>query len=128
MIRQQATAKRLKPVFEFISTNYMGTIAVEKGARLAHLSPSRFSRIFKQISGMTFVNYITHFRLSRALRMLRESSATIGEIALATGFSDQSYFDRRFKAAFGQTPNQIRRSINTQEPARSSQLLPDKVE
>jgi hypothetical protein len=35
MIRQQATAKRLKPVFEFISTNYMGTIAVEKGARLA---------------------------------------------------------------------------------------------
>jgi AraC-like DNA-binding protein len=106
----------------------MGTIAVEKGARLAHLSPSRFSRIFKQISGMTFVNYITHFRLSRALRMLRESSATIGEIALATGFSDQSYFDRRFKAALGQTPNQIRRSINTQEPARSSQLLPDKVE
>ncbi len=112
MIRQQATADRLKPVFEYISTNYIETIAVEKGARLAHLSPSRFSRVFKQLSGMTFVNYITHVRLSRALRMLRESSATIAEIALATGFSDQSYFDRRFKAAFGQTPNQIRRSIN----------------
>jgi AraC-like DNA-binding protein len=128
MIRQQATAERLTPVFEFISRNYAESIAVEKGARLAHLSPSRFSRIFKQISGMTFVNYITHVRLSRALRMLRESSVTIAEIALATGFSDQSYFDRRFKAAFGQTPNQIRRSINAQEPARSSQLFPDKVE
>jgi AraC-like DNA-binding protein len=128
MVRQQATAERLKPVFEFISTHYAETIAVEKGARLAHLSESRFSRIFKQISGMTFVDYITHVRLSRALRMLRESSANIAEVALATGFSDQSYFDRRFKAAFGQTPNQIRSSIKRPAPARSNQLLPDKIE
>ena len=77
MIRQQATAERLRPVFEFISRNYAEAIAVEKGARLAHLSQSRFSRVFKEFSGMTFVDYLTHFRLSRALRPLRESSATI---------------------------------------------------
>jgi transcriptional regulator GlxA family with amidase domain len=59
---------------------------------------------------MTFVDYLTHVRLSRALRLLRESSATIAEVALTTGFADQSYFDRRFKAAFGKTPNQVRRS------------------
>lgn len=112
MIRQQATAERLKPVFEFISRNYADTISVEQGSRLAHLSQSRFSRVFKQISGMTFVNYVTHVRLSCALRQLKESSATIAEVALATGFSDQSYFDRRFKAAFGKTPNQVRRSLN----------------
>jgi AraC-like DNA-binding protein len=128
MARQQATAERLKPVFEFISTHSAEMIAVGKGASLAHLSESRFSRVFKQISGMTFVNYITHVRLSRALRMLRESSATIGEIALATGFSDQSYFDRRFKTAFGRTPNQVRSSIKTPGSARSDQLSPDKFE
>ena len=77
-------------MFEYISTHCAETIAVERGARLAHLSESRFSRVFKQISGMTFVNYVTHVRLSRALRMLRESPATIAEVALAAGFSDQS--------------------------------------
>jgi transcriptional regulator GlxA family with amidase domain len=77
---------------------------------------------------MTFVNYVTHVRLSRALRMLRDSPVTIGEVALATGFSDQSYFDRRFKAAFGRTPNQVRISIKSQEPARSNQLPTDKIE
>jgi AraC-like DNA-binding protein len=128
MARQQATAERLKPVFEFISNHSAEMIAVGKGASLAHLSESRFSRVFKQISGMTFVNYVTHVRLSRALRMLRESSATIGEIALATGFSDQSYFDRRFKTAFGRTPNQIRSSIKTPGSARSDQLSPHKFE
>jgi AraC-like DNA-binding protein len=128
MVRQQATAERLKPVFEFISTHSAELIAVRKGASLAHLSESRFSRVFKQISGMTFVSYVTHVRLSRAVRMLRESSATIGEIALATGFSDQSYFDRRFKAAFGRTPNQIRSSIKTPESVRSGQPVPDKLE
>ncbi len=128
MIRQQDVAERLKPVFEYISTHYAENIAVEKGAHLAHLSESRFSRVFKQISGMTFVNYVTHVRLSRALRMLRESPATIAEVAVATGFSDQSYFDRRFKAAFGRTPNEIRRSIKTREPARSNQVSLDKIE
>jgi AraC family transcriptional activator of pobA len=115
MIRQQDAAERLKPVFEYISTHFAESIAVEKGARLAHLSESRFSRVFKQMSGMTFVNYVTHVRLSRALRMLRESPASIAEVALAAGFSDQSYFDRRFKAAFGRTPNEIRRSTKTRE-------------
>jgi AraC-like DNA-binding protein len=128
MIRQQDTAERLKPVFEYISTHYTETITVEKGSRLAHLSESRFSRVFKQISGMTFVNYVTHVRLSRALRMLRESPATIAEVALAAGFSDQSYFDRRFKAAFGRTPNEIRRSSKTREPVLSNQLSPDKIQ
>jgi Helix-turn-helix domain len=56
-------------------------------------------------------------RLSRALRLLRESPATIAEVALTTGFADQSYFDRRFKAAFGKTPNQIRRSTEGQKAA-----------
>jgi AraC-like DNA-binding protein len=128
MVRQQATAERLKPVFDYISAHSAEIIAVGKGASLAHLSESRFSRVFKQISGMTFVNYVTHVRLSRALRMLRESPVTIGEVALATGFSDQSYFDRRFKAAFGRTPNQVRISIKSQEPARSNQLPTDKLE
>ena len=84
MVRQQATAERLKPVFDYISTHSAEIIAVGKGASLAHLSESRFRQDF--------------------------------------------LFNRRFKAAFGRTPNQIRSSIKTQELARSNKLLPDKLE
>jgi AraC-like DNA-binding protein len=57
---------------------------------------------------MTLVAYLTHVRLAQATRLLRETSLTIAEIATAAGFADQSYFDKRFKRAFGQTPKEFR--------------------
>ena len=45
------------------------------------------------------------------LRLLRETELTIAEIAARTGFPDQSYFDRRFKQAFGKSPRQFRTDL-----------------
>jgi AraC-like DNA-binding protein len=60
------------------------------------------------VAGRSFVSYLTHVRLSRSVRLLKESCLTIAEVAYQVGFSDQSYFDRRFKAAFDQTPRDFR--------------------
>jgi two-component system response regulator YesN len=57
---------------------------------------------------MTFVAYITRVRLTQALRLLRETELSVAEIAASAGFSDQSYFDRRFRRAFGKTPREYR--------------------
>ena len=108
MIRQQERAARLKPVLEFLSKNYTDPISLKEAASLARMSLPRFIRLFKKVSGMTFVNYVTHLRISNGLRLLKESSLTVTEIAAEVGFADQSYFSRRFKAAFGQTPGQVR--------------------
>jgi AraC-like DNA-binding protein len=55
---------KIEAGFRIHLEKYAEAIAVEKGARLAHLSRSRFGRVFKEFSGMTFVAYLTHVRLS----------------------------------------------------------------
>jgi AraC-like DNA-binding protein len=109
LMRQQERTARLRPVFEYISQNFAENFSLKQGAALANMSQPQFIKLFKRVAGMTFVSYVTHVRLSHALRLLKESSFTIAEVASRTGFSDQSYFDRRFKAAFGQVPSSFRR-------------------
>ena len=111
LIRQQERATRLRPVFEYVSRNFAENLSLKQAAALASMSQPQFIKLFKRVAGMTFVSYVTHVRLSHAFRLLKESSLTIAEVAVITGFSDQSYFDRRFKTAFGQVPSAIRRQI-----------------
>ena len=59
---------------------------------------------------MTFVAHVTRVRINHALRLL-ETDLTIADIAAQTGFPDQSYFDRRFKQAFGKSPRQYRTDL-----------------
>jgi len=107
-LRQQERAEKLRALFEFVSRRYSEPMALREAAALASMSQPQFIRTFKRVAGMTFVAYLTHVRLTNAHRLLLDSTQTIAEIASRVGFSDQSYFDRRFKAAFGQTPRQVR--------------------
>jgi AraC-like DNA-binding protein len=108
MIFQTTQAAKLAPVLEFVKANYAQLITLKDAASLAKTSVPQFVRLFKRVAGMSFVTYVTHIRLSRAARLLKESSLTIAQVAYEVGFSDQSYFDRRFKEAFGQTPREFR--------------------
>ncbi len=113
--RQQELNVRLKPVLDYVAVHHAETIALAKAASLAHLSVSQFLKLFKRVAGMTFVSYVTHVRLSHAVRLLKETSLTIAEVAHEVGFSDQSYFDRRFKGAFHQTPRVFRQHLRHAE-------------
>ena len=106
--RQHATTHRLRQVFQHIDTNYHGRISLPEAAAMAGLSKPQFHTVFKKATGMTLVNYVTQVRLTHAVRLLRETDRSIAEIALEVGFSDQSYFDRRFRRRFGRTPRQYR--------------------
>ena len=75
---------------------------------MAKMSVPQFIKLFKKVAGTTFVSYVTHVRLARAVRLLKGSSLTIAEVASEVGFTDQSYFDRRFKKAFQRTPRDFR--------------------
>ena len=108
-IRQQERSVRLKKVFDQISAQPWDKLSVNAAARIAGLNTAKFMKVFKQVAGMTLVAYLNHVRLSKAARMLIETDQSIAEIASAVGFSDQSYFDKRFKRALGRTPMEFRR-------------------
>jgi two-component system response regulator YesN len=65
--------------------------------------------VFKKVAGMTFIDYLTHTRISQAARLLLGSQSSVAEIATQVGFSDQSYLTRQFRKSFGCSPRDYRK-------------------
>ncbi len=107
-LRQQELSLRLKPVFEHLRDHCDEKLSLAQAAALVHLSRPQFVRLFKQVAGTTYVRYVNHVRLSRAAEILRTTRRSIADIAAEVGFSDQSYFDRLFRRAFGEPPSVFR--------------------
>jgi AraC-like DNA-binding protein len=76
-------------------------------------------KTFKRVAGMTLLAYVNHVRLANGSRLLRETGLTIAEIASEVGFTDQSYFDKRFKRAFGRTPREFRTGIDRSKSSQN---------
>ena len=83
-------------------------VTLEDVANEVHLAPSYFSTLFKQSTGSSFREYLNMVRIEESKRLLMTTEHSISDIALATGFEDQSYFTKIFKKHTGLTPKQYR--------------------
>jgi len=79
----------------------------------ARLSSYHFLRIFREVTGVTPHQHLLRRRLQHAAVRLAEEPAKIVEIVLECGFGDVSNFNRTFRAEFGATPREWRRSLST---------------
>ncbi|WP_245987830.1 helix-turn-helix transcriptional regulator [Cohnella lupini] len=102
--------ERLAPVFTYIDEYYRDKITVEQLANIAGLSRFHFSRLFKQVTDKSLVEYINLVRINKSESMLRGTGMTISEIALASGFSDIYYFSRTFKKLKKTPPTEWRKT------------------
>lgn len=85
-------------------------IALIALARELGYSPFHVTRQFKNLTGMTFRNYLWLRRLAHSVVELRDSSNGILEIAVKYGFSSQEAYTRAFKRRFGVTPYAYRKT------------------
>ena len=92
----------------FIYENYKDKIRIKDICADVGCSKSTLITSFKNEFGTTVGSYITEVRLSEAVRMLNIGEMNIGEIAMSTGFSDQSYFSKVFSAKFGVPPSEYK--------------------
>jgi AraC family transcriptional regulator len=97
-------------VLELIDARLDRGISIDELAREADLSPSYFTRAFKQTIGRPPYQHILSLRLARARRLLEEPGASLSDIAFRTGFADQAHFTRLFKREFGVTPGAVLRA------------------
>ena len=104
------TPRALLRIREYIEAHLMDNIELETLAVMAGLSKWHFARAFKQSIGSPPHFYLIRRRLERAQELLAESDLSLAQIALKSGFSDQSHFSRRFRMLFGITPRSFRRS------------------
>ena len=84
-------------------------MTLENIAAETFLSKSHLSNVFKQVTGMSFSEYVTNVRLEEACRLLRETDMTNKEICLACGFRDITSFYRFFQTHAGMTPLSYRK-------------------
>ena len=95
-------------VIRYIDSNYHKDLSIEEVSELADLSISHFCTMFKQISGYTFLEYVTYCRMEKAKYMLQNSNVKVYQIAPLVGYQDSRYFTQVFKRATGKTPTEYR--------------------
>lgn len=98
----------IKKAMSYISDHYAEKITLDDIAGEVHLNAAYLSTIFKQTTGSSFKEYLTLVRVEESKRLLANTDYSILDIAIATGFDDQSYFSKVFKRCTGLTPKQYR--------------------
>lgn len=96
-------------VMRYIDQNYMNDISLDELSSLAGYSTYHFSRIFKKYSNTTFINFLNRRRVKAAEMMLLESENSITDVAMKSGFSSLTTFNRVFKMINGCTPSEYKK-------------------
>jgi transcriptional regulator of acetoin/glycerol metabolism len=100
----------LKRVREYVDSHLAERLSVERLAAIAGLSVYHFARAFKKSQGVTPHDYLLDRRISRAQALLDATDTALSDIALVSGFADQSHFARHFRQRVGIPPSVYRRS------------------
>lgn len=100
----------VKTIVSYIENHIKEAICVEQIAAIVGYEENYFREVFRNSTGMSISRYIKLRKLSHAAFGLKNSSASIIDIALASGFNSHDVFIRAFKRAFGSTPSEFRKS------------------
>lgn len=96
MSTQDIQLKQLvEKVLHTIHETYMKDISLEYCADLHGTYPKKLSVGFKQVTGTTFIDYLTQFRMDKAKRLLIETDDKINDMASQVGYQ-AAYFNRTF--------------------------------
>lgn len=111
----QKNKKIVDDIMRYIEKKYMDDINIKKIADIVYLSPNYISVLFKQMTGITIIDYLTKTRMENAKILLKETDFRILEIAEMVGFQDASYFSKVFKKYTGIYPQKYRAYVSTLE-------------
>jgi len=103
----------LQQAVNFIHNNFSTDISLDLVAGTAGLSKYHFSRLFKEMTGLTYQSYLNRVRIEQAKHMLDDDALTITDTGYAVGYSDLTHFERIFKKLTGTTPSQYRRRTSS---------------
>lgn len=95
----------------YIDNNYSEPITVKQLSQLANVPAWRYTPIFQELTGKKPLDYVTDIRMKKAQELLQQSDDPLREIAFQVGFTDEYYFNRRFRQMTGMTPKQYARQM-----------------
>ena len=102
--RELPESSPIYPAVAYVHNHRQEMVTMNDMARLCHLSPSYFSRLFRREMGENFINYVNRIKVQWAKERLRSSNDSVVQIAQELGYMDSSYFISVFKKFEGTTP------------------------
>ncbi len=106
--REERSNDIIRDAMEYIRNNYSREISLDDVSRQVNISPYYFSKIFKEESGLNFIEYLTNIRIDKAKELLSETDMSIKEVCATCGYTDPNYFSRSFKKNVGVTPTEYK--------------------
>jgi two-component system response regulator YesN len=91
----------------YVIENLSKQISLQEAANMLNMSSGYLSTLFKQSTGVSFIDYVTEARMDEAKRLLKESNLKIYQIAQFTGYENAYYFSKVFKKITGMTPKEF---------------------
>ncbi|WP_127530208.1 helix-turn-helix transcriptional regulator [Paenibacillus kobensis] len=101
---------RFKALISLIESNFADKLTVTDAAKHMNLNPYHFCKMFKKLTGRTYIEYVNVCKINEAERLLLEDKLSITEIASAIGCDNPNYFTKLFKQYKGVTPSQFRKN------------------
>lgn len=95
---------------DYIKRNYMKKVSLEEVAVYVNLSPSYFSKVFKEEMKLAFNEYLNKVRINMSKKLLADDSIPLVDVSNLVGYEDQSYYSKVFKKLTGVSPGRFRES------------------
>jgi AraC family transcriptional regulator len=103
--------RQLRKVEDYVRDHFAEEVPIKRLAELVELSPFHFSRVFKESTGMSPLQFVVRERITHAQQLIRETSRGLIEIALEVGYSNPSHFAKVFRKVAGVTPTEFRNAL-----------------
>ncbi|MCK9478608.1 MAG: response regulator [Firmicutes bacterium] len=104
------TVKMVESIKKFINENY-ATATRETIAAKFFVNISYLSQVFKQIEGITLIEFIVRVRIEKAKQLLKSSELMVQDVAQRVGYATSQYFSKVFEKQTGQTPSEYRKGF-----------------
>lgn len=103
--------KVVRDAIKIIEENYTRNVTLEEVAKKVGVSSQYLSKIFREETKKTFVEWLTDLRIRKAKEMIQRLNQPIKEVGLVVGYKDPNYFSRIFRNVVGMSPSEYREEI-----------------
>jgi two-component system, response regulator YesN len=103
--------QKIQKAVTYIHENYNKDLNMAVVSNHISMNYSLFSYVFKQYTGMNFVNYLKSIRISEAKRLLEETDYKIIEISNKVGYENEKHFMKTFRSVCGVSPSEFRKNV-----------------
>ena len=118
--RREVPEERTDPwpvIVRYIEQHYMDpNLTANEVAGVAGVDKTHLSRVFREHTGETYIEYLSRVRLERAMVLLTDTDMPVQEIVEAVGYYDHSSFRRKFKARYGISIQELRQRADKGAP------------